>query len=64
APGISGHTMEGRIPLYLLEYIDTAYISVESAYAEKIMKEKMDKKHQDRIINEILKEIDAGKIDR
>ena len=32
APGISGHTMEGRIPLYLLEYIDTAYISVESAY--------------------------------
>jgi len=31
-PGISGSTMEGRIPLYLLEDIDTAYVSVESEY--------------------------------
>jgi len=42
--------------------LEVANLSI--SISEKVMQERMDKEHQNKLINEILKELDAGKIDR
>jgi len=48
----------------MLKELRIEMVGLSLSIAEKVIREKMDKTHQDRLVNEILEEIDAGKINR